>query len=76
MAGVIEFGTDEGRRVRRVSIDGRDVTADCFKFDAAAGWVELYDRDARGRRLVVRGHGGGERVHSYKLWGKVDAEWR
>jgi hypothetical protein len=68
---VIEATTVEGRKVRRVSVDGRDVTNDCRAFDADAGWVECWDRDERGKLVADR-----DAVHTYKLFGKVDVEWR
>lgn len=50
----VDIHTPSGRRLRgrcRVTIDGRDVTNDCFELVTGTdGWVAVYSPDLDGRR--------------------------
>jgi len=70
---VIEAATVRGRKVRRVFLDGRDVTNECFAFDADGGWADCWQKDAAGQ--YVRDPDDPLRRVPVRLTGKVRVEW-
>jgi len=61
----------ELKRVRRVTVNGEDVTKNCFRLDTVTGTAWVYKRDE---------HGQIKRGKNYREWecltGVVEVEWR
>lgn len=49
---VIKVHTPAGDSIGSVTIDGRDITNDCFEFDADAGWAKVYVKDEHGELIL------------------------
>ena len=56
------------RKIVRVTVDGRDVSSDCFAFDERAGWAELYARNDKGEFWIY-----GDGLMTSRVFGKVKA---
>lgn len=55
-------------KIVRVTVDGQDVSSDCFAFDERAGWAELYARNERGEFWTYS-----DGLMTCRVFGKVQA---
>lgn len=61
-----------GRRITKVTIDGKDVTRDCHACDPEEGWVKLFERGPDGRFLKIYLDGRPLGISTITVHGRVE----
>ena len=62
---------EQGKAVVTVKVNGADISSQCFAFDQAAGYAEVYKPDSNGH-FVITAKDGVRDICTKKIYGKVE----